>query len=277
MNPATPTVSVRASENPAALLSPAVLWRYREMMFLFTARDLKLRYRQTALGVTWTVLQPLMASGIFTIFLGMLAKVPSDGVPYAVFCFSGILLWNYFSNSLVRASYSVVGNQSIIGKIYFPRFLFPVSALLPCLVDLAIGMCALVPLLLYFHVVPSLDVLWVLPSCILLTVLFALGVGLWMSALNVRYRDVGNVLPFVMQLWMFATPVLYPGSLFTGKVAWVLYANPMAGIVLAFRGALLGVEWDRMALLAAAFVTAVVLCAGALFFRRAEVSFTDDL
>ncbi len=268
---------IQGTKNYGVLVNLSDLWRYRELLYFFTLRDLKLRYKQTALGASWTILQPLLASGVFTILFAKVAKLPSDGVPYPLFCLAGLIPWNYFANSVVRASTSVVGNSNLIGKVYFPRFLIPFSSLLPGLVDFAVAQTVLFPLMLYYHLTPQFLSLVGVPLLLSIAFLFALGAGLWLSAINVRYRDVGNILPFMMQLWMFATPIIYPTSMVPEQYRWILALNPLTGVINGFRSVLLGSRWDLQGLITSLVVTGVVLITGALYFRRVEKSFADSV
>jgi lipopolysaccharide transport system permease protein len=215
------------------------LWEYRELLYFLTWRDIKVRYKQTVLGAAWAVIQPLFMMLVFSLFFGKLAGLPSDGIPYPVFAFCGLLPWQLFANSLTQASNSLVGSQNLITKVYFPRLVVPISAVLGGLVDFAIAFVLLLGMMFYYGIVPGWQIV-VLPGLVLLVVLASLGVGLWLSALNVQYRDVRYTISFLVQFWLFATPVAYPSSIVPEK--WrVLYAlNPMVGVVDGFRWALLG-------------------------------------
>jgi lipopolysaccharide transport system permease protein len=250
------------------------LWAYRELLYFLTWRDVKVRYKQTALGVAWAVLQPLCAMLVFSLFFGRLAGVPSDGVPYPLFAFAGLLPWVFFSNAVSNSGNSLVGSANLITKVYFPRLLVPGAAVGAGLVDLAIGFALLAPLTIYYGAAPSWGVL-LLPFLVVLLTLLALGVGLLTSALNVKYRDIRYALPFIIQLWMFVSPVIYPASFVPAKWRWVLWLNPLAGIIEGFRAALFNkpAQWDLLG--AATVLTLALLIFAAFIFRRMEKSFAD--
>lgn len=254
------------------------LWAYRELLYFFVWRDIKVRYKQTAIGAAWAVLQPLLTMGVFWLFLGKLAKLPSNGLPYPVFYFSGLVPWTYFAYSLNSATNTVVSNQFLLTKVYFPRLILPFSAVLSGLVDFAIGFVLLICILLGYHIVPGVSILW-LPVLLFLAICTALGVGLWLSALNALYRDVRYVIAFVVQFWMFASPVMYPSSLVSERYprwAWLYGLNPMAGVIDGFRWALTGRgQSPGLLLLVSAVMVAVVLTGGLMFFRRMEGTMAD--
>src|ERR1700732_906892 len=253
----------------------AEVWEYRELLFFFIWRDVKIRYAQTVVGVIWVVLQPLMTMGVFTIFFGRLAKLPSQGLPYPVFYFAALVPWTYFSQALSNCTNIVVDNQNVITKVYFPRLILPIAAVLSGLVDFAIGLLVMVVLTLSFGIHPPATVL-LLPVLIVLAVLTALGVGLWTSALNALYRDVRAVMPFVVQFWMLASPVAYPSSLVPARWRWLYGLNPMAGVIDGFRWALTGRgSAPGPVLLVSALVVLVVLFGGLLFFQRVEGTVAD--
>src|SRR6266403_5377175 len=210
------------------------VWEYRELLYFFAMRDIKIRYKQTAIGVLWVVLQPLLSMGVFTIFFGRLAKLPSDGLPYPVFYFAALAPWTYFSTALTTTTNVVVDNQRVITKVYFPRLILPFSSVLSGLVDFGIAFLVLVALVLGYGLRPGVQALW-LPFLVLLALATALGIGLWLSALNALYRDVGYVTPFLVHFWMLASPVAYPSSLVPEKWRWLYGLNPMAGVVEGFR------------------------------------------
>jgi len=254
------------------------LWAYRELLYFLVWRDIKVRYKQTAIGAAWAVLQPLLTMAVFWLFLGKLANLPSNGLPYPVFYFSGLVPWTYFAYSLNFATNTVVSNQSLLTKVYFPRLVLPISAVLSGLVDFAIGFVLLICILLGYHIVPGASIVW-LPVLLLLAICTALGVGLWLSALNALYRDVRYVIAFVVQFWMFASPVMYPATLVSKhypRLAWLYGLNPMAGVIGGFRWALTGRgQAPGPLLLASAVMVAVVLTGGLMFFRRMEGSMAD--
>ena len=238
-------------------------------------RDLKVRYKQTAIGAAWVVLQPLMSMGVFTIFFGRLAKLPSDGLPYPVFYFAALAPWTYFSSALMKATNVVAGSQHLITKVYFPRLILPLSAVLSGLVDFLIAFAVLIAIVLGYGIRPGVHVLW-LPVFLLLAVATALGMGLWISALNALYRDVGYVMGFVVGLWMFASPVAYPSSLVPERWRWLYGLNPLAGVIEGFRWALTGHgQGPGVLMLASAAAVAVVLFGGLVFFQRLEGTVTD--
>jgi len=251
------------------------VWDYRELLYFLVWRDVKIRYKQTAIGVLWVILQPLLTMGVFTLFFGRLAKLPSQGLPYPIFYFAALVPWTYFSYALQSATNVVVENQRVITKVYFPRLVLPFSAVLSGLVDFAIGFAVLAILTLAYGIRPALAALW-LPALLLLAILTALGVGLWMSALNALYRDVRYVMPFVVQFWMFASPVAYPSTLVPERWRWLYGLNPMAGVIDGFRWALTGHgQPPGPVLLASTAMVAVVLVGGLFFFQRMEGTVAD--
>jgi len=251
------------------------LWDYRELLYFYVWRDVKVRYKQTVIGIAWVVLQPLMTMGIFTLFFGRLAKLPSNGLPYPVFYFAALVPWAYFSTALQNCTNVVVDNQRVITKVYFPRLVLPLSAVVSGLVDFAIGFVVLLVVIAIYGIKPTLAVLW-LPVLLLLAVLTALGVGLWMSALNALYRDVRHVVPFLIQFWMFASPVAYPSSLVPQGWRWLYGLNPMAGVIDGFRWALTGHgAGPGPLMLASASAVIMVLLGGLFFFQRMEGTVAD--
>ena len=251
------------------------LWEYRELLYFLIWRDVKVRYKQTALGAAWAVIQPFFMMVVFSLFFGRLAKVPSDGIPYPVFTFCALLPWQLFANALTESSNSLVGNQNLITKVYFPRLVVPISAVLGGLVDFVIAFMILLGMMLYYGIVPGWAIV-TLPGFILLAVLTALGVGLWLSALNVQYRDVRYTIGFLVQLWLFLTPVAYPSSIVPEKWRPLYGLNPMAGVVEGFRWALLGKSQPPGALLwVSVAVVIVILFGGLYYFRRMEQQFAD--
>jgi len=269
-----PTVIIEPRKSLLHLDLKAI-WEYRELLFFLVWRDLKVRYRQTIIGIGWVVLQPLMTMALFTAVFGNFAKIPSDGVPYPIFTYSALLPWNLFATSLTRGTESVVGNAQLISKIYFPRLLLPISGILSPTVDFAISFVILAVMMIWFRTLPTWGVL-ALPFFLILALLTALAVGLWLSALNVRYRDVGHTIPFLVQLWMFASPVAYPVSLVPER--WrVLYSlNPMAGVIEGFRWALLGKESpDFEVIVISSMMVTTLLISGVVFFKHTERTFAD--
>jgi lipopolysaccharide transport system permease protein len=244
------------------------LWAYRELLYFFVWRDIKVRYKQTVIGAAWAVLQPLMTMLVFSLFFGKLAKIPSQGLPYPIFYYCALLPWMYFSTAMQAATNVVVEQQRVITKVYFPRVILPISSVMSGLVDFAISFGVFVCMMFYYRIVPTKAVLW-LPAFILLAVLTALGVGLWLSALNALYRDVRYVLPFLIQFWMFASPVAYPSSLVPGKWRWLYGLNPMTGVIEGFRWALTGHGQPPGALLAASSAAVGLLVLGGLVYYHA--------
>jgi lipopolysaccharide transport system permease protein len=251
------------------------LWDYRELLYFFVWRDVKVRYKQTFIGVLWVVLQPLLTMGVFTLFFGRLAKLPSDGLPYPVFYFAALVPWTYFSTALQNCTNIVVENQRVITKVYFPRLILPLSSVASGLVDFVIGFVVLAVVIAIYGIKPTAAMLW-LPLLLLLAVLTALGVGLWMSALNALYRDVRYVVPFLIQFWMFASPVAYPSTLVPERWRWLYGLNPMAGVIDGFRWALTGHGIaPGLLMLASSSAVVMVLFGGLLFFQRMEGTIAD--
>jgi lipopolysaccharide transport system permease protein len=262
---------------PGAALHPLdtrELWTYRELLYFLVWRDVKVRYKQTVLGAAWAVLQPALTMAVFALFLGRLARVPSDNVPYPLFAFAGLVPWTYFATAVGSGSASIVGSQQLISKVYFPRLLVPLASAVTPLVDLAIVMATLVPMLWWYRVAPGAAVLW-LPAFVLLAFATAFAAALWLSTLTVTYRDVRYIVPFFIQFWMFATPVAYPASLVPARWRLAYGLNPMTGVVEGFRWALVGGAAPGWIVLISAVVVLALLVAGLLFFRRAEGTFAD--
>jgi lipopolysaccharide transport system permease protein len=269
-----PVVEIAPSEGWVAL-KLRDLWEYRELLGFLTWRDISVRYKQTALGVLWAVLQPMFTMLIFSLFFGRLAKMPSDGIPYPLFALAGLVPWSFFANALTNSSNSLVMSSHLITKIYFPRLALPISSVLAGVVDFLLAFGLLLVMMAYYGVVPTVNVLW-LPALVLLAGTTALGVGLWLSALNVEFRDVKHTIPFLSQIWLFATPIAYPSSLLSEPWRTVYGLNPMVGVVEGFRWALLGTETAPGAMLAASSAAALfLLISGAYYFRRMEKTFAD--
>jgi lipopolysaccharide transport system permease protein len=271
--PAEPLVVIQPS-NRWSILSFKDIWAYRELLFFLTWRDVKVRYKQTALGAAWAILQPLFMMIIFTIFFGRLAGVASAGIPYPLFALAGLVPWTFFSNAITASGNSLVGSANLITKVYFPRLIVPAAAMLAGLVDFLLAFLLLVILMIYYRVTPTVQMLF-LPVLILLTALFSLGVGTWMSALNVKYRDVRFALPFLIQLWLFVSSVILPSSSIPQKWRWLIMLNPMSGIIEGYRAALFGLPFDWPALGIASALTIVVLLYAIYAFGRVERSFAD--
>ena len=251
------------------------LWDYRELLYFLTWRDVKVRYKQTALGAAWAIIQPLFMMLVFSLFFGRLAKIPSDGIPYPIFTFCALLPWQLFAHALTESSNSLVANERLITKVYFPRLVVPIAAVLGGLVDFGVAFAILLVMMFYYGIVPTWAIV-TLPGFILLAVMTALGVGLWLSALNVKYRDVRYTINFLIQFWLFATPVAYPSSIVPEKWRALYGLNPMAGVVEGFRWALLGKQQAPGPMLwVSVGVVVVILFGGLFYFRRMEQEFAD--
>jgi lipopolysaccharide transport system permease protein len=251
------------------------LWHYRELLYYFVWRDVKVRYRQTVLGAAWAIIQPLVSMVVFTLFFGKLAQIATAGIPYALFSFAALLPWTYFANALNASSNSLAGSSHLITKVYFPRLALPASAVLGGLVDYAIAFAVFLGMLLAYGRPLPVAVLFAVPLLTCLTAALALGVGLWLSALTVQYRDLRHVVPFLVQIWLFVSPVVYPLSLIPPEYRWLARLNPMTGIIEGFRSSLFGQPWDWAGLLLSTVLAAVLLVSGALVFRRLERTFAD--
>jgi lipopolysaccharide transport system permease protein len=251
------------------------LWAFRELLYFFIWRDLKVRYKQTVIGIAWAVIQPFSTMVLFTFFFGKLAKLPSEGMPYPIFYYSALLPWIYFASALTQATNTMVEHQHIITKVYFPRLILPLSAVLSGLVDLAIACVVLVGLMLVYGIVPRITML-LLPLFVGFAVVTAFGVGLWLSALNALYRDVRYAVPFLVQFWMFASPVVYPSSLVPERWQWLYGLNPVAGVIEGFRWALMGQgSPPNVLLLASIAAVLLVLLTGVVYFQRMESTIAD--
>ena len=251
------------------------LWAYRELLYFLIWRDVKVRYKQTALGVAWAVIQPVMTMVVFSVFFGKLAKMPSDGVPYPIFAFTALVPWTLFSNGLTLGTNSLVGSSHLIKKVYFPRLIIPTATVLAGVVDFLVALGVLIILMAIYGIAPTLNTLW-LPALLILTLISSLGVSLWLSALNVGYRDVKYVIPFLTQIWMFATPIAYSSSLLKETWRTVYGINPMVGVVEGFRWALLGTDTKPgFMIVVSALAAGLLLLSGALYFRRMEKTFAD--
>src|SRR5580700_7566276 len=278
------STTTTATATPVLILRPSTgflrlhlrdLWEYRELLYFLVWRDIKVRYKQTALGAAWAILQPVMTMLVFSIFFGRLAKVPSDGVPYPIFAYVALLPWQLFAFALTESSNSLVASQNLITKVYFPRLVIPISSVLAGLVDFAIAFVILLVMMLYYGIVPTAAVA-LLPLFLLFAVVTALSVGLWLSALNVKYRDVRYTIPFLTQFWMFATPVAYPASLVPEKWRALYGLNPMAGVVEGFRSSLVETPSSPGAMTVVSCVMVLLLLGtGLLYFRRMEGTFAD--
>lgn len=269
-----PTFFIRPASSWSSL-SLKELWEYRELLYFLVWRDVKVRYKQTALGAAWAIIQPVMMMVVFSLFFGYLAKVPSDGIPYPIFTFCALLPWQLFAHALTESSNSLVANERLITKVYFPRLVVPIAAVLGGMVDFAIAFVILVVMMIYYGIVPTWAIV-TLPAFILLAIMTALGVGLWLSALNVQYRDVRYTIGFLIQFWLFATPVAYSSSIVPEKWRPLYGLNPMAGVVEGFRWALLGKSEPPGALLGVSVAVVIMILVGGLYyFRRMEQQFAD--
>ncbi|MDP3043282.1 MAG: ABC transporter permease [bacterium] len=251
------------------------IWQYKELLYFFTWRDIKVRYKQTVIGVLWAIFQPFMTMVVFSVFFGKFAQMPSDGIPYPIFVYTGLLLWQFFSSALSETSNCLISNQAIITKVYFPRLILPISSVATKLVDFAIASVILVGLMAYYNYLPNLAGLLIIPLLLLITFMASVGLGLFLASINVKYRDVRYALPFFIQMLLFVTPVIYPASI-AGKYSWILAINPMTGVIKAARSAILGgapINWE---LLAISGVTCFVLLVfGIIYFKKTERYFAD--
>jgi lipopolysaccharide transport system permease protein len=273
--PALPHIRIQPSRGWVAL-QLRELWSYRELLYFLIWRDVKVRYKQTVLGATWALLQPFMTMVVFSLFFGGLAQIPSDGIPYPIFSFAALVPWTLFVQGLTMSSTSLVGSANLIKKIYFPRLVIPISSVLSGVVDFVLAFLMLLLLMLYFGIVPTANIIW-LPALIVLAVVSSLAVGLWLSALNVQFRDIRYTLPFLTQLWLFITPIAYPSSLIENPMLRLVYSlNPMSGVVEGFRWALLGTDTaPGPMVLVSAGVALLLLVSGVFYFRRMERTFAD--
>jgi lipopolysaccharide transport system permease protein len=289
--PIKQSTALNTSSSPAAVDVPVIriqpssgwvslklgdLWEYRELLYFLTWRDVKVRYKQTVLGAAWAIIQPFLTMVVFSLFFGKLAKVPSDGIPYPIFSYAALVPWTFFSRGLTQASNSLVGSANMIKKIYFPRLAMPIATVLSGVVDFILAFIVLLGMMLFYGIVPTLNALW-LPFFMLLSIITTLGVSLWLSAMNVQFRDVRYVVPFITQFWMFATPIAYPTSLIQNPYVRLAYAlNPMVGVVEGFRWCLLGTDTPPGTMVIVSTIVAMImLISGAYYFRRIEKTFAD--
>ena len=267
-------VHIRPSHGWAAL-KLGELWNYRDLLYFLAWRDIKVRYKQTVLGAVWAIIKPFITMVVFSLFFGRLAGVPSDGIPYPIFSYAALVPWSFFATGLERSGNSLVGSANLLKKVYFPRLVIPISSLLPGIVDFVPALLVLLGMMLCYGRVPTINSLW-LPFLLLLALVTSLGIGLWLSAINVKFRDVSYTIPFITQLWLFATPVAYPSSLLPQPWRTLYGINPMVGVVEGFRWALLGTEAvSGLMIMVSALVAVGVLISGAYYFRRMEKSFAD--
>lgn len=250
------------------------LWSYRELLYFLAWRDVKVRYKQTALGALWAILVPVLNMVVFTVIFGNFAKMPSDGIPYPIFSYTALLPWTYFATSLSGASNSLLGSASMITKVYFPRLIVPISSVFSGLIDFSFAFLVMIGMMFFYHTQPTIYVL-LLPLFLILAMVTALGFGLWLSAFNVKYRDVRYIVPFLIQFWNFATPVIYPSSLLSEPWRTLSGLNPMVGVIEGFRWALLGSKPPELMIIVSTVMAVIVLVTGAFYFRRMEKNFAD--
>ncbi len=251
------------------------VWQYKELLYFFTWRDFKVRYKQTVIGILWALLQPFITMIVFTVFFGKLAKMPSDGIPYPIFVYVGLLIWHFFSGALSEASNSLVSNKAIITKVYFPRLILPISSTVTRFVDFIIASGILVALMIYYQYTPNLTGLLILPLLLIITFIVSIGLGMFLAAVNVKYRDVRYALPFFIQMLLFLTPVIYPTSI-AGNYSWLLAINPMTGVIKAARAAILGnapINWELLGI--SALTGIIILVIGIIYFKKTERYFAD--
>lgn len=251
------------------------LWEYRELLYFLTWRDVKVKYKQTVIGAAWAIIQPFFTMVVFSLFFGKLAKVPSDGIPYPIFSYSALVPWTFFANGLSQSSNSLVGSANLIKKIYFPRLVMPISSVVSGAVDFVLAFIVLLGMMLFYKIYPSINIIW-LPFLLLLAFITSLAVGLWLSAMNVQFRDVRYAVPFLTQFWLFATPIAYPSSLLPEPWRTIYGINPMVGVVEGFRWALLRTDTAPGPIIIVSTITALaLLISGAFYFRRMEKTFAD--
>ena len=270
----SPILNIEPS-NSWVSLKLGEVWQYRELLYFLIWRDIKVRYKQTALGAAWAIIQPLFSMLIFSLFFGRLAKMPSDGIPYPLFSLAALVPWTFFANGLNQSSNSLVASANLLKKVYFPRLVIPIATVLAGVVDFALSFIVLLGLMAFYGIAPTINLLW-MPLFLLLALVTSLAVGLWMSALNVKYRDVRYIVPFIIQVWMFSTPIVYPSSLLPASWRTIYGLNPMVGVVEGFRWALLGTNTVPGFMIAVSAAAALlILVGGAFYFRHMEKSFAD--
>lgn len=275
--------SKNISEKPLVIIEPnknwldfslSDLWQYRDLLLMLTKRDIKVRYKQTALGAGWAIIQPLFTVLIFTLFFGKFAAMPSDEIPYPLFAFAGLLPWSFFSSSVTKSAASLVVNSNLITKVYFPRMIIPVSTIIAGLLDFLIAFVFLILMMIYFKIGITLNIL-ILPFLILLMAILSLSLGMWMAGLNVKYRDVGQAIPFLIQIGFFLSPIIYPVSIVPEKWRWLMAFNPITGLIEGFRSALFGKNFDLFSLAFSALITILIFVIAVYSFRRMEDDFAD--
>ncbi len=270
---AVPMIHIQPSKGWVSL-NLRDLWEYRELLYFLVWRDVKVRYKQTVLGAAWAVIQPFFTMVVFSLFFGRLAKVPSDGIPYPIFSYAALVPWTFFANGLNQATTGLVSHANLIKKVYFPRLSVPIARILAGLVDFVLAFIVLILMMFFYGIAPTANIVW-LPFFLLLALVTSLGVGLWLSAMNVQFRDVGYTVPFIIQIWMFATPIAYPSSLLSEPWRTLYGINPMAGVVEGFRWALLGTTAPGPIIIVSSFVALALLVSGTYYFRRMEKAFAD--
>lgn len=269
-----PEILIKPSKGWVSLKLEEV-WEYRELLYFLAWRDIKVRYKQTVLGVSWAIIQPFFSMIIFSVFFGGLAQIPSDGIPYPIFTYAALVPWTFFANGLRQSTESLVSGANLLKKVYFPRLVMPIAAVLSGLVDFTLAFILLLAMMLFFGVVPTAAIVW-LPLLLLLGLITSLGAGMWLTAMNAQFRDVRYVVPFLIQAWMFATPIVYPSSLLSEPWRTLYGINPMVGVIEGFRWALLGIDTQPgPIILVSALVSIVLLISGAFYFRRMEKTFAD--
>jgi lipopolysaccharide transport system permease protein len=270
----SPIVNIEPSKSWVSL-ELGELWKYRELLYFLVWRDIKVRYKQTVLGAAWAIIQPLFTMLVFSLFFGRLAKIPSDGIPYPLFTFAALVPWTFFANGLNQSSNSLVASANLLKKVYFPRLASPIATVLAGVVDFVLAFVVLLALMAFYGTTPTIHVLWT-PLFLLLALVTSLGVGLWLAALNVKYRDVRYIVPFIIQVWMFSTPIVYPSSLLPGAWRTIYGLNPMVGVVEGFRWALLGSNnAPGLIIVLSSIAALLILVGGAFYFRHMEKSFAD--
>jgi lipopolysaccharide transport system permease protein len=272
---ATKTVTFISPSRGWISLRLKEVWNYRELLYFLIWRDIKVRYKQTIIGGAWAIIQPFLMMVVFSLFFGYLAKIPSDGIPYPIFSYAALVPWMFFANGLSQSSNSLVGSANLIKKVYFPRLAIPVAAVLAGLIDFVLAFCVLLIMMFFYGILPTWNIVW-LPAFFILTLMTSLGVGLWVSAMNVQFRDVRYTMPFLIQFWLFSTPIAYPSSLLSEPWKSIYSINPMVGVVEGFRWALLGTKTAPGPMAIVSAVAAfIVLLSGAFYFRRMEKIFAD--
>ncbi len=273
--PAKRPVTVLKPSHGWLSLNLAELWRYRELLYILSWRDVKVRYKQTMIGAAWAIIQPFFSMVVFSLFFGRLSNIPSDQIPYPLFSYAALVPWTFFANGLAESANSLVGNANLLKKIYFPRLIIPISAVISGVIDFALAFLVLLAMMLYYQILPTVNIVW-LPLLLLLAFITALGVGLWLSGLNVQFRDVRYVVPFLVQFWLFATPIVYPSSLIPEQWRLLYAINPMVGVVEGFRWSLLGTDTAPGLMIGVSALAALaLLVSGAFYFRRLEKTFAD--